>query len=223
MVIMKDPEGARKMGMIGAKARLTGEADWPTYFSLLTQTVAMGGMVVYSFIAAWVFGREYSDGTLRNLLAVPTPRAAIVGAKLTLVALWCSALSLLVLVLGMLVGGLVGLPGFSIEGMLEAVSRLTATAVMTIALLSPLALFAGIGRGYLAPLGFAFLSLFIAQISAAMGWGAFVPWAIPALYSGISGPRGEAVGALSFLIVALTSLAGVVATLVWWKRSDHTV
>ena len=34
MVILKDPEGARALGLIGAKAQLTaGTADWPTFWS----------------------------------------------------------------------------------------------------------------------------------------------------------------------------------------------
>ena len=36
MVILKDPEQARAMGLIGAKAQLTvGVADWPAYFDML--------------------------------------------------------------------------------------------------------------------------------------------------------------------------------------------
>ena len=78
MVILKDPERARALGLLGAKAQLTaGTADWPTYLSLLGQSVAVGGAVLFAFLTAWVFGREFADKTIRGLLARRTASAAI--------------------------------------------------------------------------------------------------------------------------------------------------
>src|SRR3954462_7310088 len=77
MIILKDPERARSMGLISAKAQLTvGVADWPTYFGLLAQATAVGGAMLFSLLTAWVFGREFSDRTAKELLANPTPRSA---------------------------------------------------------------------------------------------------------------------------------------------------
>ncbi len=82
MVILKDPEMARSLGLLGSKAALTaGSADWPTFLSLLGQAVAVGGAVLFAFLTAWVFGREFADRTLRNVLASPTSRRNIVLAK----------------------------------------------------------------------------------------------------------------------------------------------
>ena len=53
----------------------------------------------------------------------------------------------------------------------------------------PVALLASAGRGYLPPLGWAILTVFLAQILAAIGWGAWFPWSVPALFSGLAGPR----------------------------------
>ena len=80
MIILKDPDRARELGLIGAKAQLTaGVADWPTFWSLLAQSVAVGGGVLFAFLTAWVFGREFAQRTVRTLLAIPTPRWAIVS------------------------------------------------------------------------------------------------------------------------------------------------
>ena len=73
MVILKDPERARTLGLLGAKAQLTARtADWPTYLNLLGQAVAVGGAVLFAFLTAWVVGREFADKTVRGLLANPT-------------------------------------------------------------------------------------------------------------------------------------------------------
>jgi hypothetical protein len=57
MIILKDPEAARSMGLISAKAQLTaGVADWPTFFSILAQAVAVGGGILFAVITSWIFG-----------------------------------------------------------------------------------------------------------------------------------------------------------------------
>ncbi len=67
MIVMKDPDLARRMGMISAKAQVfAGSADWPTYLGLLAQATAIGGIVLFSLISSWVFGREYSDHTVKD-------------------------------------------------------------------------------------------------------------------------------------------------------------
>src|SRR5512136_2736834 len=116
MVILKDPEQARSMGLISLKAQLTaGTADWPTYFGILTMGTAIGGSIVFAIMTAWVFGREFSDHTVKELLALPTPRGIVVGAKFALTALWALGLALLILVVGFGVGAAIGMPGWSAE------------------------------------------------------------------------------------------------------------
>ena len=114
MVILKDPERARSLGLLGAKAQLTaGTADWPTYLNLLGQAVAVGGAVLFAFLTAWVFGREFADKTVRGLLANPTSRGTIVLAKATVVAIWGLVITAWVLALGLAIGVLIDLPGWS--------------------------------------------------------------------------------------------------------------
>lgn len=59
------------------------------------------------------------------------------------------------------------------------------------------------------------------MILAALGWGAWFPWSVPALVSGAAGPDAEPVTAGGVAIVAVTSLLGIVATVLWWQRADQ--
>lgn len=223
MVILKDPDGARRLGLLGAKAQVTaGTADWPTFLALLAQAVAVGGAVLFAFLTAWVFGREFSDRTIRGLLAIPTPRWAIVAGKSLVVTVSGCVMSVWVLALGLVVGAVIGLPGWSIELALEGIVRAVVVALLTIGLQSLTALVAGIGRGYIPPLGWAFLMVSLAQIMATLGWGSWFPWAVPALLSGVAGPEGEAVTAASFAVVGLATLIGLAGTFAWWERADQT-
>jgi ABC-2 type transport system permease protein len=94
MFILQDPARARALGLLGGKAQLSGaSADWPGYLALLSQAVAVGGIMIYGVIAIWLFGREFSDRTAKDLLALPTSRTAIVAAKFTLAAGWALLLA----------------------------------------------------------------------------------------------------------------------------------
>jgi ABC-2 type transport system permease protein len=223
MIILKDPEAARSMGLISAKAQLTaGTADWPTFFSILSQAVAVGGAILFSIVTAWAFGREFSDRTAKELLALPTSREAIVAAKFVVVAAWTLILSLLVFLIGLIVGSLVAIPGWSQELLWGASVDVLGAAALTIALLPFVALLASIGRGYLPPFGWTVLTVALAQIMAITGWGDWFPWSVPALFSGAAGPRANLIGYHSYIVVILASVLGLIATFYWWRGADQT-
>jgi ABC-2 type transport system permease protein len=223
MIILKDPEAARSMGLISAKAQLTaGTADWPTFFSILSQAVAVGGAILFSIVTAWAFGREFSDRTAKELLALPTSREAIVAAKFVVVAAWTLILSLLVFLIGLIVGDLVAIPGWSQELLWGASVDVLGAAALTIALLPFVALLASIGRGYLPPFGWTVLTVALAQIMAITGWGDWFPWSVPALFSGAAGPRANLIGYHSYIVVILASVLGLIATFYWWRGADQT-
>ncbi len=223
MIILKDPVRAREMGLISAKAQLAaGVADWPTFFGLLTQGIAIGGAIVFAMVTAWVFGREFSDRTAKDLLALPTSRAAIVAAKFILIAWWALGLALLVFAAGLAMGNAVVIPGWSADLTWRSFWAFLAVALLDLMLLPFVALFASMGRGYMAPLGWAFLSVFLAQIAAILGWGDWFPWSVPALFSGMAGPRAGDLGLHSYVAITLAFVTGLVATFFWWQRADHT-
>ena len=223
MVILKDPETARKLGLLGTKAQLVGgSADWPTYLGLLAQSMAVGGGILFAFLAAWVFGREFADRTVRGLLAIATPRWAIVVAKSVVIAVWGMGIAAWVTALGFAIGAAVSIPGWSPDLAGRNLGTLGVIAVMTIGLQTTTALVASAGRGYIPPLGWAVLTIAAAQILAVLGHGAVFPWAVPAIVSGAAGPDGEVATAASYLIVAITVLVGLAATIAWWERADQT-
>src|SRR5215211_551372 len=154
MIIMKDPEAARKMGLISAKAQLlAGTADWPTFFSVLAQAVAVGGAILFAIITIWMFGREFSDHTVKELLALPTSRETIVAAKFMSLAAWTLILTVFIFLRGLIIGSLVDIPGWSTELLQSAFGDVMGSGLLTILLLPFVALVASAGRGYLPSFG----------------------------------------------------------------------
>ncbi len=89
------------------------------------------GQALAAMITAWVFGREFSDHTVKELLALPTPREVIVGAKFLLLILWILLLTLWIVGLELVIGWLVEIPGWSV-----ALAQNTFSALLVIALLN---------------------------------------------------------------------------------------
>ncbi len=172
MFILRDPDRARSMGLLGTKAQLSGgTADWPGYLSFLAQATAVGGAVVYGVILIWIFGREFSDRTVKDLLALPTRRTTIVTAKFVVAAVWSLLLAIETYVFGLAAGAALQLPSWSVGTALHGLVRLLMTAGLAWLVVSVLALAASMGRGYLAAVGVLFVLVFVAQIVAALGFG----------------------------------------------------
>jgi ABC-2 type transport system permease protein len=218
MAIKKNPVSAQKLGLLTEKSRLlAGAADWPTFLGLIGQVMGGVGGIAFAILTAWVFGREFADRTCRIMLATPTKRRTIVSAKLAVVAMWCLLLTVWIMALAFVAGAVVGLPGFSWQVARDSVA-ITGRAALLFLLLQPVAaLVASIGRGYLLPIGLAFIAMILSQFIGATGWAAWFPWTV-ALFSGMPGSH---VAGVSVLLVALTGAAGVAATLLWWERADQ--
>lgn len=223
ILIVQDTEALAKAGGLASKAQaMNFEGNWKSYFGLLTQAIGVGGVLVFGFVASWIFGREYSDGTAKDLLSLPTSRTKILNAKFAVYVIWCLALAFSNLLIGMLIGTILQLPAPETNMLFPLLSDYFITTCLTVLLGVPIAFFAIWGKGYLAPLGFVALTLVFAQIIAATGYSSYFPWSIPGLYSGAGGEYKALLDNYSYLSLMLTCIAGYFATVMYWKAADQT-
>ena len=217
--VSKNPEISKKLGLISAKANLIAYAatDWPTYIGLFGQVIGAGGFILFVLIISWMFGREFVDGTLKDMLTVPVQRSSIVLAKYIVVAVWSGVLTLIIFIAGIFMGTIINLPGGSIHVLIQGCILVGITAILVLSVITPFALFASIGRGYLLPIGVAVLTLMMTNLMAIAGWGEYFPWAVPGLFA-----QGKSsLMPISYWIVILTGLAGMFVTYLWWKYADQ--
>lgn len=223
MQIMRSPEIMEKSGALSAKAQIMDmSVSWDAYLALLTQAMGVGGILLFGFVASWLFGREYSDGTAKDLLALPTSRTKILHAKFSIYIIWCLALALSNLLLGFLFGLLLQLPAAEPDQVNTHLTNYLFTSLLTLLLGTPIAFFALWGKGYLAPLGFVAITLVFSQVIAATGWGYYFPWSVPGLFSGAGGEYKAQLDALSYAILIMLSIAGYIVSVAYWKYADHT-
>jgi ABC-2 type transport system permease protein len=217
--VSKNPEISHKLGLVSAKADLVAlsATDWTTYLGLFGQLLAAGGFILFVLVISWTFGREFTDGTVKDLLAVPVQRSSILLAKFIVAAVWSAGLAIVISIAGLVMGALIQLPGGSTGVIARGSVMVGITAGLTIALVMPFAFFASVGRGYLLPVGVAVLTLMMTNLVAIAGWGEYFPWAVAGLYAQGKSPLPQ----VSYWIVIATALAGMAGTYLWWKYADQ--
>ena len=217
--VARNPQLSQQMGLISAKANLGGygSTDWPAYLSLSGQLMAAGGFFLFVFTISWVFGREFVDGTLKDMLAVPVGRANILLAKFIVAGLWSGAQAVVILAVTLVVGALIDLPNGSTAVIVHGSAVLLLAGALSIVTAAPFALFASVGRGYLLPLGLVGLTALLTNLVSLAGWGEYFPWAVPGIYA-----QGKsALAPVSYVILLVTGLAGMAATWWWWRVADQ--
>jgi ABC-2 type transport system permease protein len=220
--VSKNPELVGNSAMVSAKASMFKD-DWSSFFGLLIMIILTLGTIGFGTITAWVFGREYSDRVVQDLLALPVPRYSIVLSKFITIIAWSFLLSLILFVSGTLTGFLVNISNWSIVIAYHYFIIFLITSFFTILLCTPVALVASFTRGYLAPLGFVIGTLIVTQIMfvGIPNITPYFPWAIPAIYSGISGAGAPNPDLISYIILISTTLLGFLGTVAWWQFADQ--
>lgn len=221
MWMVLEPGRAAELGLLGVKADLLAlDASWSGYLAMITQMVSIVGSLLLAVMAAYVFGREYAEGTARNMLALPIPRPTIVYAKFAVLAAWWLALVTIILLEAAALAALLNLPGLSPSVLGSAVVHLFLIALIVLLLTSVVAWISVLGRGYLLPLGFAMAMLVLGNVLGATGWGKWFPWTIAPLLAGVAGPPAETLSSGSLAVVAATGVMGGIAAVTQITRRD---
>ena len=74
---------------------LAGVGGWAGLVGIVVQVTAAGGLAAFGVALSWMFGREFADGTVAALFAMPVPRAAIALGKLIVYVIWAVGVAVL--------------------------------------------------------------------------------------------------------------------------------
>lgn len=205
-----DPQIAAKLGP------LIDPGGWAGYLTVAAQVTSAGGLLGCGVILSWMFGREFADGTITGLFAIPVSRPTIAAAKLLIYLVWLMICSLAVLAALLVFGlafGLGPLPAAAVP----ALGRQFVLVVLTGVIALPVAWAATIGRSILAGIAVAIGLLVASQIAVVAGAGPWLPFSVPALWA-ISG--GTDVTAARLALVVPIAVAGAVLAMLSWRNLE---
>ena len=197
-----------------AKAGPAATLDWDGLLAGAAQVTAVAGLLGPGVVLAWMVGREFADGTITGLFALPVGRGRLAAAKLVVYEAWvlavAVALCLAVLLLGLGLG--YGAPSAQTW---QGLGRLGSLAVLSAALALPVAWVTTLTRSLLAGVGTTIGLVVMAQVGALVGAGAWMPFAAPALWAM---SEGTAAGPVQLALVVGVATVSAGLTCLSWRR-----
>lgn len=188
-------------------------AGWDLLLGVVAQVTAAAALLGFGTVLSWMFGREFADGTVGGLFALPVSRTAVAAAKIAVFLAWAvvvaTALVALLLAAGLVLG--LGTPGADV---LAALARQHLLALLSAVLAIPAAWLATLGRGLLPGIGATIGLIVTAQVMVVAGTGAWFPIAAPALWA----MQPSSVTVTQLVLVTTIPLIFVPATLLTWRR-----
>ena len=190
---------------------LAGVGGWAGLVGIVVQITAAGGLAAFGVALSWMFGREFADGTVAALFAMPVPRATIALGKLIVYAIWAVVVAVLLTIVVAGVGLVLGYGVTDAAGFGE-LARLPLLVVLTGLIAVPAAWAATLGRGLLPGIATTIGIIVVAQVLAIADVGTWVPIVAPALWA-ISPDTVPAAALLT--VPAVPLVFGALCALAW--------
>ena len=166
---------------LGRKAAsMVTSPGWDGYTALGATSVGVTMLLAAGVVMSWSAGREFVDGTIVGLFAIPPTLRTIATAKMVAVLTWATILGVVEAAVLTTAGLLLGLGPGGAAGCF-AVLALSAALIGGSAL--PVMWAATRWRGYLAGIGLTLVILVVANLAAGFGLGSYVPWSIPIVWA----------------------------------------
>lgn len=203
-----DPQLHAKLGP------LLDPGGWDGYLITSAQVTTVAGVVGFGVVLSWAYGREFTDGTITGLFALPVGRGTIAVAKFIVYVAWACLVSIMLAGVLILVGLAFGLGSLPPDAW-PALARQVSGAMLTALVAVPAAWASTLGRGLLSGIGTVCGIVVVAQIAAVSGFGAWFPFSAPGLWA-VSGGTAVTVGQLALVIPVIVAFLGL--TVMSWRR-----
>ena len=198
------------LAKLGPLARLGG---WAGLVGVVSQITSAGGLLAFGVALSWLFGREFADGTIGGLFALPVRRSTIALGKLAVYVVWAAGAAVLLTAVVAVLGLAFGYGATDASGVVELL-RVPVLVMLTALIAVPAAWVATLGRGLLPGIAVTVGLLVLAQVMAVVGIGAWVPIVAPALWAMDPG----AVPVASLAIVPSVPVVFAVLCALAWSR-----
>ena len=187
---------------------------WTGYVDAALQVTGAAGAGACGILISWSFGREFAEGTIAGLFALPVSRTAVAAAKLVAFAVWTVCVTAALMVVLLAAGFLVGLGAPSASDVGIVLERIPVLLLTTAGMTVPAAWVSTVSRGLLGGIATTVVLLASAQVIVFSGGGAWFPPSAPALWA----LAPSSATATTLLWSLLFPVAAIAATVFAWHR-----
>ncbi|OYD07139.1 ABC transporter permease [Paludifilum halophilum] len=181
--------------------------------------VLLIGVPLYGVIAAYLFHREYAEGTLKNLLTIPVSRMGLILSKWALLALWIMALTLISCGWTYIFGLVGPFEGWSTNLLVESFNQFVTSGILLWLLTPPMILVTYLFKSYVTTIVFTIIITMVNLMIFGTEYSALFPWsAVQVIATSSFFP--EYPPTYSYLTIMATSFIGFFTTLVYFNKAD---
>lgn len=177
-------------------------------------------VLLLTIIMSYLFGREYNEHTLKTMLTAPTSRKMFLLSKYTMFIVWALIITLLTTISAVVFGLLAGTTACSMTVVIDSFKEILISNMLLLLTFTPL-VFVTLKITNLVPamIGGAILT-FTNMIISSSKYGIYFPYSIPYLIA--SGEILEYTSnyTISYLIILLTFLVGLIVSYIYFTRND---
>ncbi|MEI4804499.1 ABC transporter permease [Bacillus sp. FJAT-51639] len=182
-------------------------------------TILFMGVLLYGVVTAYLFNREYTENTLKNLLTIPVSRFNFIMSKFALLFIWIMILTIVAWGLTLLLGLLGGFPGLSIPLSFQFLVKFLLGGVFLFILSSPIVLLTLVMKTYVPPIILTIVVAMVNVLTASSEHKDLFPWTA-ALDIVNNELQPTYPPEYSYVAIVATAISGFLATLFYFKRVD---
>lgn len=181
--------------------------------------VVLLATVMFGLIATYIFNREYQEGTLGNMLTIPTGRIELIINKMIILLGWIILLLLFAFALSILLNYMGIFMEFSREIIIKYIKVYLLTGVIYF-LLTPVTIFITmIFKSYIPSIGFNIFVTISSLVISDTKYEEIFPWSLPYLLTIYEGefhyPKSYSIAA-----ILLTFIISLMACIVYFNNVD---
>src|SRR5690625_4981981 len=118
------------------------------FYNVNLYTVLIIGVPLYGVVTSYLFNREYTENTLKNILTTPVSRVSFIMSKTLLLFMWIMMLTVTAWGITLVLGVLTQFNGLNISVLTESLKQFSIGGLLLFILSSPIILLTLVMKNY---------------------------------------------------------------------------
>ena len=189
------------------------------FYNVNLYTVLIIGVPLYGVVTSYLFNREYTENTLKNILTTPVSRVSFIMSKTLLLFMWIMMLTVTAWGITLVLGVLTQFNGLNISVLTESLKQFSIGGLLLFILSSPIILLTLVMKNYVPTIIFTVVITLINVMGGNSEHRALFPWAAAGDIANNTLPPTYP-PEYSYIGIIATALIGFTAMIVYFKKVD---